>query len=173
MIKKAGFGGGCHWCTEAVFAALKGVVSVGQGWISPAGENDAFSEGVVVEFDSDKIGFDVLIAIHLYTHSATSQHSMRGKYRSAVYTFSNEDSAAAQAAISALQHYFDKPLITKVLPFGDFKINRDESLNYYFSDPERPFCETYINPKLQLILQQFSGVADESKLQHLQNNLNQ
>lgn len=98
-VKKAGFGGGCHWCTEAVFAALKGVVSVEQGWISSDGQNDAFSEAVVVAFDPDRIGFDVLIAIHLYTHSATSAHSMRGKYRSAIYIFSDEDAKDASQII--------------------------------------------------------------------------
>lgn len=169
MIKKAGFGGGCHWCTEAVFAALTGVNSVRQGWISSNGEDTALSEGVLIEFDTRKIDFAVLIAIHLHTHSATSHHSMRGKYRSAVYTFSDEDSSTAKAAIQQLQKDFEKPVITRVLPFCDFRINREESLNYYFSDPDRPFCQTYINPKLKMLLQQFAGNTNKTKLAHLLN----
>lgn len=168
MIKKAGFGGGCHWCTEAVFAALTGVTSVQQGWIASDGENASLSEGVVMEFDTDIISLETLIEVHLYTHSATSLHSMRGKYRSAIYTFKEEDAIVAMAAISRLQQYFDDPIITKVVPYRNFEMNREEQLNYYFSNPERPFCETYINPKLRLILMQFSGIADRNKLQHLQ-----
>ena len=169
MIKTAGFGGGCHWCTEAVFASLNGVTSVQQGWIASDGENTAFSEGVIVAFDTTKISFDILIAVHLYTHSATSQHAMRGKYLSAIYTFSDDDILVAQQAIALLQNDFDAPLITKVLRYCDFKINREESLDYYFNDPGRPFCETYINPKLRLIREQFSDVANHDKLSHLKN----
>jgi peptide-methionine (S)-S-oxide reductase len=79
MIKKAGFGGGCHWCTEAVFSSLKGVLRVDQGWIASAGENSALSEGVVVEYDDEKINLQILIQIHIYTHSATSVHSLRSR----------------------------------------------------------------------------------------------
>jgi len=167
MIKKAGFGGGCHWCTEAVFSALKGVNSVLQGWIASDAENAALSEAVIVEFDTELISLEVLIAVHLYTHSATALHAMRGKYRSAVYTFQDIDTPLAAAALQNLQKEFSDPIITKVLPFADFKLNKEDQLNYYFSDPEKPFCENYINPKLKLILEKFSGVADQDKLSHL------
>lgn len=168
MIKKAGFGGGCHWCTEAVFASLRGVVSVRQGWIASEGANASLSEGVEVAYDTGIISFDVLIAIHLHTHSSTAQHTMRGKYRSAVYTFNDDDARLAWQAIYNLQQDFDTPLITQVLPFVAFVLNREASLNYYYSDPNRPFCENYINPKLKLLLQQFSEVTDAEKLRHLQ-----
>ena len=167
MIKKAGFGGGCHWCTEAVFSALKGVMAVHQGWIASNGENHDLSEGVVVTYDATQISFDVLIAIHLYTHSSTSNHSMRGKYRSAIYTFDDNDIRPALHAIANLQKEFKNTIVTKVLPFCDFKLNREDSLNYYFSDPERPFCENYINPKLKLLLQKFSGIVRNDKLEHI------
>ena len=86
---------------------------------------------------------------------------------SAIYTFSDADIAVAQQAINELQKDFEQLIITKVLKYSDFKLNREDSLNYYFSDPGRPFCETYINPKLRLLLKQFSGVTDSSKLEHL------
>ncbi len=89
-MEKIGFGGGCHWCTEAVFQALIGVEKVEQGWIASEGENDSFSEAVIVHFDESTIDLSTLTAIHLFTHSCTSEHSMWKKYRSAVYTFSNK-----------------------------------------------------------------------------------
>jgi len=167
MIKKAGFGGGCHWCTEAVFAALKGVIAVEQGWIASNGEHDTFSEGVIVHFDTDIIGFEVLISIHLHTHSATSAHSMRGKYRSAVYACTDQDATTAVEAIETLQRDFKDLIITRVLPLADFKINNPDSLNYYFNDPKKPFCELYINPKMKMLLTKFTAVADLNKLRHL------
>jgi peptide-methionine (S)-S-oxide reductase len=170
MTKTAGFGGGCHWCTEAVFSSLKGVLTVQQGWLASNDDKAFFSEGVLVEYNDGVITLDVLIAVHLYTHSSTANHSMRTKYRSAVYVFSDDDIAVAEDAIVQLQKNFNQPLITKVVTYGDFKLNREDSLNYYFSDPERPFCKSYIDPKLQLLLKQFSDVADADKLSHLKYN---
>ena len=168
MLKKVGFGGGCHWCTEAVFSSLKGVNSVAQGWIASKGENSSFSEGVIVEFDSEIIPLEILVGIHLHTHSSTSKHSMREKYRSAVYTFDDKDISEITRAIFNSQKDFDSQIITKILTFSVFKINREDSLNYYFTNPEKPFCENYINPKLKLILAQFSEFAHKIKLQHLE-----
>ena len=167
MIKTAGFGGGCHWCTEAVFSSLKGVLSVKQGWISSIGDHASFSEGVIIEYDTDTITLDVLIAVHLYTHSSTSLHSMRDKYRSAIYTFNEADSDTALTAVEQLQSDFNSPIITQVLPYADFTINREELLNYYYSDPARPFCENYINPKLKMLMEKFSKEIDPAKLKHL------
>ncbi len=167
MTKQAGFGGGCHWCTEAVFSSLKGVRSVQQGWIASVGDDSGFSEGVLVTYDTDVIPFSTLIAIHLYTHSSTSLHSMRDKYRSAVYTFDDDDSVLAIETINDLQQEFGHGIITRVLPFAEFSLSREELLNYYFSNPQKPFCELYINPKLQVIMERFSHFANDVKLQHL------
>lgn len=86
-LAKLGFSGGCHWCTEAVFQAVIGVEKVEQGWISPAGKAGTFYEGVLVHFDPALVDIDLLVAIHLHSHSATADHSMRNKYRSGVYVF--------------------------------------------------------------------------------------
>ncbi|RZJ43496.1 MAG: peptide methionine sulfoxide reductase, partial [Brevundimonas sp.] len=80
-----GFGGGCHWCTEAVFQAFRAVEMVEQGFIRSAPPDDSWSEAARVTFDPDVLPPQVLIEAHLLTHSATSDHAMRGKYRSAVY----------------------------------------------------------------------------------------
>ena len=76
-LTKIAFGGGCHWCTEAVFQILIGVVKVQQGWVRSVKENDTFSEAVIVHFNAKKTDLKVLIEIHLLTHKSTSNHSMR------------------------------------------------------------------------------------------------
>lgn len=161
--KQIGLGGGCHWCTEAVFASLVGVQKVEQGWIASAVPNDAYSEAVMVTYDPEIITLKDLIEIHLHTHASTSNHSMRHKYRSAVYWFDEEDSVEATVILSELQSSFNKPLIIQVLPFASFKISVPEQLNYYYTNPERPFCKTYINPKLQMLRKRFSGLANSAK----------
>lgn len=163
-MQKIGLGGGCHWCTEAVFQSLKGVEKVEQGWISPANDISAFSEGVLVHFEPKQISLDVLVAIHLHTHSATSEHKMRNKYRSAIYVFSNDQEEASKEAIHEVQQDFEQPVITAVLPFGNFKVNDEQFLEYYYQAPQRPFCQTYIQPKLKMLLKKFKTVANEEKI---------
>jgi len=158
MVEKIGLGGGCHWCTEAIFQSLKGVSEVAQGWIS-AKESKAFSEAVIVHFDPLVIPLKVLVEIHLRTHSATSTHPMRKKYRSAVYAFSNEQTIRCQAILDELQKHFDQPLITKVLHFDAFQLNSEDYLHYYKKNPEKPFCKKYINPKLSLLRSNFKEIS--------------
>jgi peptide-methionine (S)-S-oxide reductase len=153
-LTKIAFGGGCHWCTEAVFQSLKGVEKVNQGWVSSVDENEKFSEAIIVEFDH-KIDLKTLIEIHLLTHKSTSNHSMRSKYRSAIYYFSDIQKEESFKIIKELQVNFEHEIITKILAFKAFKASSLEFQNYYQSNPEKPFCKKYIHPKLQLILKEF------------------
>src|SRR3954452_6850355 len=141
---KIGLGGGCHWCTEAVFLSLKGVQQVEQGWIASQPPYDAFSEAVVVTYDTAIITLADLIAIHLHTHASTSNHSMRHKYRSAVYWFNAAEELLIKKIIVGLQSHFSNPIITQVLPFSNFKLSLPHYRNYYYANPEKPFCTLYI-----------------------------
>ncbi|QRR00240.1 peptide-methionine (S)-S-oxide reductase [Dyadobacter sandarakinus] len=158
---QVGFGGSCHWCTEAIFRSLRGVTQVEQGWISPSSEPEAFAEAVVVHFDPAVISVETLIEVHLHTHSCTSVHSMRSKYRSAVYTYHAQQAQAAGAAIRGFQKDFPSPIITQVLEFGAFRLNKQEYLDYYYSNPDKPFCKVYIDPKLRILLDRFAEVVDQ------------
>ena len=158
-VEKIGFGGGCHWCTEAVFQAIKGVLKVHQGWIASTGLNNVFSEAVVVDFDSTQVSLKTLIDIHLSTHSSTNKHSMRTKYRSAIYTFSTQQAVDAQKFLQELQQQYSSPLITQVLPFSEFKINKETYQEYYLKNPDKPFCQRYIKPKLSILETKFRHVS--------------
>jgi len=154
VIEKIGFGGGCHWCTEAVFASLKGVQKVDQGWISSESPNDTLSEAVLVHFDPSVISLRVLIEIHLLTHQSTSNHSMRKKYRSAVYSFPENGKETTQL-LNSFAKQFDSPLVTKVLPFVAFEPSPEKYQNYFQKNHGKPFYETYISPKLSLLMREF------------------
>ena len=163
-MQKIGFGGGCHWCTEAVFASLRGVSKVLQGWIS-GDHSDAitYSEAVIVRYDPDVIPLDVLIEIHLRTHSATTRHSMRTKYRSAIYTFNDADLRLAETILKQKQPLFDKPIITKTYPFKRFKPNQESYLNYYQKYKEGAFCQRYIDPKLEMLKKEYDRFYEGTK----------
>ncbi len=158
MFNKVGFGGGCHWCTEAVFQVIQGINTVEQGWIASEGVHSELSEGVIVHFDPSIISLRTLVDIHLATHSCTVDHSMRKKYRSAIYTFSDQQTIEAEEILTVLQLQYAAPLITKVLPFLSFKLNKETYQEYYLKNPEKPFCQRYIEPKLSLLKKEFKTV---------------
>jgi len=122
-MAKVGFGGGCHWCTEGVFQALRGVTQVEQGFLQSAAPADTWAEGVIVTFEPSVIGLETLSEVH-----------------------------AAETG---------KPVHTLVLPFAGFKASDERYQNYYRTDPNRPFCRRYIDPKLDFIRKHFSENALE------------
>lgn len=149
-ILKIGLGGGCHWCTEAVFQAVPGVLKVEQGYISSKIPYDSMSEAVIAHF-KDVVDLKKLIDIHLETHASTRQHSRRDDYRSAVYFFDVETEKKVKSIISTLSRKRNKNYITAVLPFVAFKPSRESIQNYYKTRPDAPFCKRYIEPKLKLV----------------------
>jgi len=160
-VYKVGFGGGCHWCTEAVFMSLNGVVKVEQGFIAPKEHLTAFSEAVIVHYDANVIELKDLVAIHLDTHKSTENHSMRIKYRSAVYFFKQDDELALKGIITDILQDFETPLITKILPFGAFTSSEERYHNYYFNDTEKPFCKTHITPKIKMLKEKYDKYISE------------
>ena len=155
-VFKVGFGGGCHWCTEAVFMALNGVEKVEQGFIAPNENTADFSEAVIVHYNAAVIALKDLVAIHLDTHRSTENHSMRNKYRSGIYFFKQADELVLKAIITELQKDFEKPLITAILQFGAFKSSEERFHNYYFNDTEKPFCRTHISPKIKILKEKYA-----------------
>ncbi len=159
-IQKIGFGGGCHWCTEAYFQSLRGVEKVQQGWIASAPPNDAFSEAVLVHYDPQLIPLKVLVAIHLHTHSATKAHAFREKYRSAVYVLEG-NIPEIQALIDANQPDFSEKIITRALPFVAFKENTEEYQDYFRKNKGGAFCNAYISPKIRMLKAEYADYFRE------------
>lgn len=149
-----GLGGGCHWCTEGIFVSLAGVERVEQGWIASVTPHDQPSEAVIVHYDPTIITTGELLAVHLQTHSATSRHALRSKYRSAVYFFETASAPIYRELLKVLQEEYADPLQTLVLPFNSFTASLPEHQDYYRSDPDRPFCRRYIEPKLTVLRKQ-------------------
>lgn len=158
-MAKAGFGGGCHWCTEGVFQALRGVSQVDQGFVQSHAPADTWAEGVIVTFDPSVIPLATLSEVHLRTHSATRARSPRGKYRSAIYVFEDTQRQEVDLAIARFADEVGKAVHTLVLAFGGFRASDQRYQNYYRTDPSRPFCRRYIDPKLDFIRRHFSEVA--------------
>lgn len=166
-MEKIGLGGGCHWCTEAVFQSLIGVQKVTQGYIASEEYKGVYSEGIILEFDPTLIPVKILIDIHLATHKSTSNHSMRPKYRSAIYVFSDTQREATEIVLEIIRNEYSEKIITEVLLFDELKVSRNEIQNYYYSNPEKPFCRMYIDPKIKILQTQFSSQLNKEKITHL------
>ncbi|MCX2743092.1 peptide-methionine (S)-S-oxide reductase [Mangrovivirga sp. M17] len=161
---KIGLGGGCHWCTEGIFRSIKGIDNVQQGWISGEPPYHEFSEGIIFEFDQNIIPLNTVLEIHLLTHSSTSSHTLRTKYRSAIYIFKDSHYEPVAAGLRQLSINLNKDFITKIIKFKKFKLNKEEQLNYFFTRPQAPFCKTYIIPKLQMLLSSHRHFMDSKSL---------
>lgn len=149
-MNKIGFGGGCHWCTEAIFQAVPEVEKVEQGYISSVAPQDSMSEAVIVH-TTIAIDLERLIDIHLETHESTSMHSRRDDYRSAIYYFDAAQKELIETVLITLSRKRNKNYITAVLPFAAFEPSRESIQNYYKTRPDAPFCKRYIAPKLEQV----------------------
>lgn len=137
---------------------LTGVVEVDQGFIRSDPPSDSFAEGVIVHFDPSAISLATLIEVHLRTHDATRPYIATSKYRGAVYVHGEEQQHKACGAISSLQRDFQERIQTQVLVLREFRFSDERFRSYYASDPERPFCRRYIDPKLDIIRRDFANI---------------
>ena len=160
---RATFGGGCFWCTEAVFRELAGVHSATSGYSgghTPAPTYDAVCSGrtghaevVQIEFDPAQISFADLVRIHLSTHNPTTpdrQGADRGtQYRSIILAHDDRQATEARQVIEEMTAAFDDPIVTEVKAFESFHPAEAGHQDYYAANPARPYCMAVIAPKLQ------------------------
>jgi peptide methionine sulfoxide reductase msrA/msrB len=161
--KKATFGGGCFWCTEAIFQQLNGVAKVESGYSGGGTKNPTYrevcsgmtghAEVVQVTYDEAQISLEDLLKIHLTTHDPTTlnrQGADRGtQYRSIIFYRNEEEKAIAEKAIYEVQAMLDAPIVTEIKPFEAFFRAEPYHQNYYASNPEKAYCQAVINPKLE------------------------
>ncbi|MCF6442505.1 peptide-methionine (S)-S-oxide reductase [Pseudoalteromonas luteoviolacea] len=164
MENKLGLGGSCYWCTEAIFRSLIGVEKVEQGWINSFENNEWFSEGVYLAFDKNIITLADLVEIHLFSHSSASNHSKRDKYRSAIYCQSTEQQTEVKGVLSVLQKQFEQPIVTQALLLNEFKLSPEHYQDYFYTAPNRPFCQNIIAPKLRNLMEKFKSKVKEEQV---------
>lgn len=178
MTELATFGGGCFWCTEAVFQKLRGVSKVVSGYA--AGETEAptyqdictgatgHAEVIQITFDPSVITFDDLLEAFFATHDPTTlnqQGADRGtQYRSIILWHSDAQRDAAAAMIKRLDEggEFANPIVTQVQPMPTFYPAEGYHQNYFNSNPTQPYCLAVIPPKLKKLQDKFADKLAES-----------
>lgn len=159
------FGGGCFWCTEAVFSELRGVLSVEPGYAGGTTPNPTYlqvcmgmtghAEVVRVTYDPSIITFRDLLSVFIGTHDPTTlnrqNHDIGTEYRSLILTTSKEQQTEALAFIKELegQRLFNSPIVTEVKPLDVFYPAEEEHRAFYKKNPDQMYCQVVINPKME------------------------
>jgi peptide-methionine (S)-S-oxide reductase len=169
--KIAVFGGGCFWCTEAVFDELRGVKSVVSGYAGGSTKNPTYeevcggrtghAEVIKIDFDPGEIAFKDLLTVFFATHDPTTLNRQGNdvgtQYRSAIFYADEEQKREAEAFIKELNDSkaFGKPVVTTLEPLGEFYVAEDYHQKYYANNPYQPYCQYMIPPKLSKLHKQF------------------
>ncbi|WP_315853173.1 peptide-methionine (S)-S-oxide reductase MsrA [Mucilaginibacter robiniae] len=171
-IQKATFGGGCFWCTEAIFQTIHGVQSVVSGYTGGQTENPTYmevcngdtghAEVIEIEYDADQVSFDDLLLVFFKTHNPTTLNQQGNdvgtQYRSAVFYHNEEQKQQAEAMIKRLtdEQVFDKPIVTQIVPAEEFYKAEDYHQNYFVDNPMKPYCAFVIQPKMNKFAKEFT-----------------
>lgn len=166
------FGGGCFWCTEAVFKMLRGVHSVAPGYAGGTTTNPTYesvstgetghAEVIRIEYDPAEISFDDLLTVFFATHDSTTPNRQGNdigpQYRSIILYTSEEQKVAAEKFIAELNASSeqDAPVITQVVPLAAFYEAEDYHKNYYARNMNASYCQVIISPKLEKVQQKFA-----------------
>lgn len=170
-MEVATFGGGCFWCTEAVFKRLKGVESVEPGYAGGTMDNPSYeavsggqtghAESIQIKFDPKVISFDKLLAVFFATHDPTTLNQQGAdigtQYRSVIFYHDENQQQATLDYIKKLQDSgkFSSKIVTKVEPFTNFYPAESYHKNYYENHQDAPYCQLVIDPKIQKLYRDF------------------
>lgn len=173
------FGGGCFWCTEAVFKMFRGVVSVAPGYAGGNVENPAYeqvcegntghAEVIRIEYDPALISFYALLTIFFASHDATTQNRQGNdvgtQYRSAVFYTTDAQKNETEQFIKNLNTSTEEgePVVTEVAPLKVFYSAEDYHKNYYARNRDNQYCRLIIAPKLQKVQEKFAELLKENE----------
>ena len=163
-LQQATFGGGCFWCTEAVFLEVKGIEKVVSGY---SGGNatgkptyreicsglTGHAEVIQVTYDENIISYESILIIFMTTHDPTQLNRQGAdvgtQYRSVIYYHNEQQEEIAQTVINALTHVYNEKIVTEISPLSIFYEAEKEHQAYYKNNQNSGYCSFVIDPKLQ------------------------
>jgi len=172
-LRKATFGGGCFWCTEAYYQQLQGVYSVTSGYSGGKKENPTYEEvcgGITghaevihLEYDPKEISYAELLEVFWKTHDPTTLNQQGAdigtQYRSVVFHHDEEQKQQAEELKTKLNQSgaFAAPIVTEISPFEKFHAAEQYHQDYYERNPSQGYCRAVIGPKLEKFRQVFQS----------------
>lgn len=170
-IQKATVGGGCFWCTEAVFEEVEGVHDVVSGYSGgqvpgrPTYREicsglTGHAEVVQISFDPNIISFEEILVIFMATHNPTTlnrQGADRGtQYRSVIFYHDDHQKAIAEKVVKEMGTYYEDPIVTEISELETFFEAEKEHQDYYRNNKSQGYCTFVIEPKLAKLRNTFS-----------------
>ena len=166
-------GGGCFWCTEAVYVRVKGVLDVESGYcngktINPTyeqvcGGDTGHNEVVRLTYDPEIISTRVLLEIFFVIHDPTTLNAQGNyvgtQYRSAIYFHTPGQKEIAETVIRNLTAggVFSRPIVTEVTPAPHFHVAEPYHQEYFENNPRQPYCQFVVAPKVAKFRQKFAA----------------
>lgn len=177
MTETAVFGGGCFWCTEAVFKMMRGVVSVVPGYAGGTTENPTYdqvstgttghAECVKIDYDPALVRYADLLTVFFGSHDPTTLNrqgpDVGTQYRSIIFTTTPEQRSEAEKFIVSINASSElgSPVVTELEPLTRFYEAENYHHDYFKNHPDNPYCEVVINPKLEKVQKQFANLLQD------------
>jgi peptide-methionine (S)-S-oxide reductase len=174
-LATATFAGGCFWCTEAVYAELKGVTSVTSGYIGGAVPNPTYkdvctgqtghAEAIQIEYDPAVVSFQKLLEVFFATHDPTTLNRQGAdvgtQYRSGIFYHDDEQKRVAEEVIMKLNQarVFPGPIVTEVTKASVFYPAEDYHQDYFAKNPYQPYCQAAAAPKVAKVRKVFKDLV--------------
>lgn len=169
MKKELIVGGGCFWCTEAVFELLKGVSDVESGYANGDTPNPTYrdictgdtghAEVIKITYDDTVITSDTLLEIFFAIHDPTTLNRQGAdigtQYRSTILYTDEETKEAAQTAMKAAQEDCKDPIVTLIEPLTSYYTAEAYHQDYYRQNQMQGYCMAVIPPKLAKLKEKF------------------
>lgn len=164
LLNQIYFGGGCFWCTEAVFKMLKGVRKVVPGYMGGTVPNPTYdqvcggmtghAEVVLVEYDPAIIKIEDLLTVFFGSHDPTTKNRQGNdvgtQYRSVIF-YQNQ-----KQEIEKFIKDLDIPAVTEIKPASIFYEAENYHQDYFANNPGNPYCQVIINPKLEKVQEKYA-----------------
>ena len=164
------FGGGCFWCTEAVFSMFKGVTKTTPGYAGGHTKNPSYeevcggdtghAEVLKIEYDRTIAPLEKLLEIFFASHDPTTLNQqgadVGSQYRSIILYSTDAQKKVIADYIGSIAANFKKPITTEVKKLDNFYPSEDYHKDYYKNNPLQPYCMFVIRPKISKIKKEFS-----------------
>ena len=173
MTKSIVLGGGCFWCTEAVFSVINGITSTQPGYSGGTVQNPSYetvceggtghAEAVRVEYDQDVISLQEILDVFFTMHDPASLNKQGDdigeQYRSVIFYSDKEDESVIRRTVEEVQKEYSKKVVTAIKPLKNFYPAETYHKDYFKKNPGSLYCNAVIRPKVNKVAHAYSRLV--------------